>query len=73
MKVTSNIVLKSELAAQLKATLQTHNALARHIPGAGREIYSAGFRDAINAIATAYGLDVRFSIPTPTGQFLIPE
>jgi polygalacturonase len=70
MKIASSIVLKSELAAQLESTLQAYNALARHIPGAGREIYSAGFQDAINAIATAYGLAVDVT-PTPPGQSLL--
>lgn len=70
MKIASNIVLKSELADQLKSTLQAHNALVRHVPGAGQEIYSAGFRDAIAAIATAYGLAVDVA-PTPPGQSLL--
>ncbi|MBX3050825.1 MAG: hypothetical protein KF753_05085 [Caldilineaceae bacterium] len=56
-KVTSNIVLKSELASMLQSTAQSHGALAQHIPGRDREIYSAGFYAAIAAIATAYGLD----------------
>lgn len=58
MKVTSSIVLKVDLADQLAATWEAHNGMAQYIPGQGREVYSAGFRDALTALATAYGLSV---------------
>lgn len=60
-RVQSNIVLKSELANVLKSTLLTNESLARHLPVEKVDIYTAGFRDAIRAIATAYNVDIQLA------------
>lgn len=70
-RVTSNVILKSELASLLQSTAQTHGALAQHIPGREREIYSAGFQDAIAAIATAYGLETVANAPPDVAALTI--
>lgn len=62
-KVGSNIVLKSELSNVLQSTVQTHNALARNIPGRDMQIYSDGFLAAIQAVAMAYDLQIATSAP----------
>ena len=63
--VTSNIVIKSELADMLRSAIRNHHALAQHIPGPMREIFSAGFYAGIAAVSDAYGLDVRPPSPPP--------
>lgn len=64
--VHSNVVLKSELASVLRSILNTNESLSRHLPIEAVEVYSQGFRDAVNAIAMAYDVDVRRLEPSHT-------
>ena len=58
-QVRSNVILKRELADVLRSTLLTNKNLVKHIQNSySVDIYSSGFQDAIDAIATAYNLDI---------------
>lgn len=56
MRVTSSLVTKTDLADMIEAVL----LVAERIPAreGGEEIYRAGFRSALSAIATAYDLNI---------------
>lgn len=56
MRIQSSIILKDDLQAQIEATLSiVENVPARDM---GEEIYRAGVRAALLAIATTNGLNI---------------
>lgn len=55
-RVQSNVVLKSELGDVLRSQLATNEALPPD--SQARIAYNLGFRKAIEAVATTYGLTI---------------
>lgn len=56
MRVTSEIVLKGDLAATLTSLLGVNECITAE--SEVRAVYNAGFRAALNAVAEAYSLNV---------------
>ena len=55
-QVQSNIILKSDMAGILRSTWAAHSGLAGALPVREVAIYQAGFRDALQAVGLAVGV-----------------
>lgn len=57
-QVKSDLILVGDLRQQLLSVFQVNERLASQLPLESVEVYSAGFRTALIAVATAYGLNI---------------
>lgn len=55
-----------EIENTIKAIDQANNDVAQHIPTPEMQMYRLGYEAAINALATAFGLDYRRSATRST-------
>lgn len=67
MQVRSNIILKSAMEDTLRSVWAAHNGLAGALPVREVQIYQAGFRDALQAVGLAVGVDWQ-DAPTRSGR-----
>lgn len=56
--VRSDIILAGDLRQQLLSALHVNEQIVSQLPIESIEVYSTGFRTALKAIATAYGLNM---------------
>jgi len=57
-QVNSELILRGDLAQLLRSSFQVNEHIASQLPLESVEVYRAGFRAALSAVATAYNLNL---------------